>query len=274
MLSTSEFPYQWWCGLRDTTHVSHRGCTLSPRWERPAKDVGKDTGSSTWWGPSTTAHTHTWAGEQGQVTRGKPSKGKSSVTKVSLPELPSPRACCGRQSAQTGPYPIWDVAREEEPGPTVMAEAEGSSLMEYEPCCSLAELDAPEKNQQQAGTDEQRMRWEAWSGLAPVQPCWVGVQAGARRGSRKEAAKPIQPRDALSSPHGSTLHTELCHGCTNSCALHSLPNFLSAHCQKKQPGSPFASSTEEKKGKKKKGVTFLGKEPSFQQEWVASERKS
>lgn len=125
--------------------------------------------------------------------------------------------------------------------------------MEYEPCCGLAELDAPEENQQQAGTDEQRMRWEAWSGLAPLQPCRVGAQAGARRGSRKEAAKPIQPRDALSSPHGSTLHTEPCHGCTNSCALHSLPNFPSAHCQKKQPGPPFASSTEEKKGKKKKG---------------------
>lgn len=59
--------------------------------------------------------------------------------------------------------------------------------------------------QRRTSSKQGQMSSEAWSRLAPLQPSWEGVQTGARRGSRKEAAKPIQPRDALSPPHCSTL---------------------------------------------------------------------
>lgn len=66
-------------------------------------------------------------------------------------------------------------------------------------------------------------------------------------------------------------HTEPSHGCTNSCALHNLPNFPAAHCQKKQPGPPFASSAE--KNNQKKGSHFLAKSPPFSRSGLHQKEK-
>lgn len=76
---------------------------------------------------------------------------------------------------------------------------EGSSLLDYKPCCSLTGLRCQSRDSSKLGTEQQGMRREAWGTLAMLQPSQAGVQAAAGRGSGKEAAKPIQPRDALRS---------------------------------------------------------------------------
>lgn len=73
--------------------------------------------------------------------------------------------------------------------------------------------------------------------LAVLQPSQAGVQAAARRGSGKEAERPIQPGDALNSSHGSTLHAEPCKQVVPFTASQTPPQPATS----KRP--PLASST-------------------------------
>lgn len=142
--------------------------------------------------------------------------------------------------------------------------------MEYEPCCSLAELDAPEKNQQQAGTDELRGLEQAGSSPALLGGCADRSQKRLQEGGSK-----AHPAQRCSEPP-TLFHTEPSHGSTNSCALHSLPNFPAAHCQKKQPGPPFASSTGKKKTQNPnpKGSHFWAKSPPFSRSGLNQKEKA
>lgn len=87
------------------------------------------------------------------------------------------------------------------------------------------------------------MRREVWSTLAVLQPSQAGAQAAARRGLGKEAAKPTQPRDALSSSRGSTLHAEPCRSRANRLCPSQPPKLPPSLPPAERPGPPRASSS-------------------------------